>query len=303
MRKIVSIMLPNRLATLLLACLVFAGIGPIPVAAAELDAAAVLQAKYAELGPQLGDNPFKRPLHLESVASPHHLKGDIYALLDYPFATVHQALDDPAHWCDVLILHLNTKYCRVGGSPAAPQLAVSIGSKTWESLDQAYRVNFAFSSAATRPDYLNLTLDAKQGPLGTSDYRIRLEAIPLQDGKTFLHLTYSYAYDFAGQLAMQSYLATIGSSKVGFTEIGTAGAPPTYVGGMRGVVERNTMRYYLAIDAYLGALSAPPAEQFEKRLQDWFSATERYPRQLHEIDRASYLDMKRREVQRQQTAP
>jgi len=69
------------------------------------------------------------------------------------------------------------------------------------------------------------------------------------------------------------------------------------------VVERNTMRYYLAIDAYLGALSAPPAQQFEQRLESWFASTEQYPRQLHEVDRAAYLDMKRREYLRQQQSP
>ena len=57
------------------------------------------------------------------------------------------------------------------------------------------------------------------------------------------------------------------------------------------------MRYYLAIDAYLGA---PATDQLERRLQAWFAATENYPLQLHEIDRASYIGMKRAEHKRQQ---
>jgi hypothetical protein len=102
---------------------------------------------------------------------------------------------------------------------------------------------------------------------------------------------------------MQGYLATAGSGKVGFTNVGKQpNGQPTYIGGMRGVVERNTMRYYLAIDAYLSAMSAPASEQLEKRLQNWFDSTERYARQLHEVDRSSYLSMKRIEYQRQQTA-
>lgn len=47
------------------------------------------------------------------------------------------------------------------------------------------------------------------------------------------------------------------------------------------MIERNTMRYYLAIEAYLGAYTLPAAEQPERRLRDWFAAVERYPRQLH----------------------
>jgi hypothetical protein len=101
-------------------------------------------------------------------------------------------------------------------------------------------------------------------------------------------------------MAMQGYLATVGRDKVGFTRVSSGGSD--YIGGVRGVVERNTMRYYLAIDAYLGALSSPAPEQFEKRLNNWFSSTERFPHQLHEIDRQQYLDMKRSEYARQQNA-
>ena len=100
---------------------------------------------------------------------------------------------------------------------------------------------------------------------------------------------------------MQAYLGTLGRGKVGFTATGTpAGGQPRYVGGTRGIVERNTMRYFLAIDAFLGAVSVPPQAQLEKRLRDWFSASERYARQLHEMERGEYLDMKRREHLRQQ---
>ena len=71
---------------------------------------------------------------------------------------------------------------------------------------------------------------------------------------------------------------------------------------MRGVVERNTMRYDLAIDAYLDSLTTPAPQQLERRLQAWFDATEKYPRQLHEVERDAYLKMKRDEVGRQTAA-
>jgi len=102
---------------------------------------------------------------------------------------------------------------------------------------------------------------------------------------------------------MKTYLATIGRGKVGFTPAGKQpSGQPEYIGGMRGVVERNAMRCYLAIDAYLGALAAPPPVQLQKRLHSWFIATEQYPRQLHEVNRTAYIDMKRSEYRRQQTA-
>ena len=100
-------------------------------------------------------------------------------------------------------------------------------------------------------------------------------------------------------MALRAYLATAGSDKVGFTQ--DKSDKSGYVGGMRGTVERNTMRYYLAIDAFLSGLAAPQAQQLEQRLQTWFSATERYPRQLHEVDKNEYLAMKRKEYARQNT--
>jgi len=127
------------------------------------------------------------------------------------------------------------------------------------------------------------------------------EAVPLDAGHSFMHLSYSYGFGFAARLAMQGYLSTVGSGKVGFSVVDRRpDGQPVYVGSMRGVIERNTMRYYLAIDAYLDSLSAPPQQQVERRLRDWFTATERYPLQLHEISEDDYLAMKRKEIQRQQ---
>lgn len=290
----------TRLLLLWLAC---ACAGLALAAVPGTNAAASLRAKYLSLGEQLRHNPFQRALFLDSTESSNDLKGDVYALVDHPFATVSAALNGPTQWCDVLILHLNIKYCHAATDKAGSALSVSIGKKYAQPLDDAYQVEFAYRVAAATPNYLEVQLNAEKGPLSTSDYRILLEAVPLEGGRTFLHLTYSYAYGLAGRLAMKAYLATIGSDKVGFTVVGRQpNGQPEYIGGVRGVVERNTMRYYLAIDAYLGAYTAPPPVQLEKRLQNWFAATEQYPRQLHEVGRTAYLDMKRSEYLRQQGA-
>jgi hypothetical protein len=103
---------------------------------------------------------------------------------------------------------------------------------------------------------------------------------------------------------MQTYLATSGRNKVGFTVVGSPGGdPPRYITGLRGVVERNTMRYYLAIDTFIGALSVAPPARFEKRIRDWYTAVAGYPRQLHDLDLEEYLEMKRRENTRPPADP
>lgn len=267
-------------------------------------AASGMQARYVALSAQLARNQFQRPLVINSTESSNAVSGSAYAVINYPFSTVMAAFKDPDNWCEVLILHLNTKHCNAekGSSPAI--LAVSVGKKTPQALKDAHALAFNFTPAAARPDYMSVRLNAGKGPLGTHNYRIELEAAPVEGNKTFMHLRYSYGYGLSGRLAMQAYMATVGSSKIGFSEVvGESGGAKAPVDGMRGAVERNTMRYYLAIDTYLASLAVPASQQFEQRLQHWFDATERYPRQLHEIDRTAYISMKRSEYQRQQATP
>jgi hypothetical protein len=289
------------LARLFALALLCAGVGIAPADDTAAGSAGALRAKYGALQARLGNNPFQRPLHLDSSESPGGVAGDIYALVNFPYATVGGALNSPGNWCDILILHVNTKYCRPSAGTQGVVLNVSIGKKFDQPLDDAHRVVFAYRVAAQAPDYLQVRLNADEGPLSTRNYRVVLEAVPLENGKTFIHLSYSYAYGLVGRVAMQAYLGTVGRDKVGFTVAGTQpDGQPALIGGMRGVVERNTMRYYLAIEAFLGALSEAPHAQLEKRLHDWFAATESYPRQLHEMGEDAYLDMKRTEYRRQQ---
>ncbi len=262
--------------------------------------AAALNARYAALKDELGNNPFRRPVHLDSTEGRDNVTGEIFAILNAPFATASAVLGQPAHWCDILILHLNNKYCRPSTENGNAMLNVSVGRKSDQPLADAFRVNFAYRVTAKSADYLQVNLVAKDGPLSTRDYSVILEATPADDGRTFIRLSYGYSFGIVGQLAMRTYLNTIARDKVGFSVMRDTGNGPQPVGGMRGAVERNTMRYYLAIEAFLGALSAPPGTRLEKSLRDWFAATEAYPRQLHEIDQNEYLAMKRKEYARQQ---
>ncbi len=271
-------------------------------AAPSADLAAALRARYAAMRQQLEHSPFPQHLYVDSFEGPNESRGDVYSVVDYPIASVREAFKSPANWCDVLILHLNVKYCHPVTRDGRTVLLVSIGRKHDQSLESASRVEFVYGAEVSRADYLDVNLNAPSGPLGTGNYRIRLEAVGLDQRRAFVHLRYSYEYDSAARAATQLYLATAGSGKVGFTVIGDAhAARPQFISGVRGAIERNTMRYYLAIDAYLGTRFGPLNERFEKSIVRWFDSTERYPRQLHEVDRDAYLDMKRREYLRQQT--
>ncbi|MCY1403946.1 hypothetical protein D9M71_191420 [compost metagenome] len=260
--------------------------------------AAALQARHDALRGQLTGNPFERPLYIESSQKAGILKGDIYARFEQPYGVLGPALQGSAHWCDILILHPNVKSCR---RLADDRLRIDVGRNFEQPLAHAYAFEFRHQLVTATPDYLHLVLSAESGPLGTSGYRMAVEVVALDARRSFLHMTYSYAYGPAARLAMQSYLATAGRNRVGFTIVGRqADGQPIHDAGMRGVVERNAMRYYLAIEAFLGALSVPPAQRQERRLQLWHASARRYPLQLQEPASGAYLEMKRKEVQRQQ---
>ena len=247
-----------------------------------------LRERYQALQPELRQNAFGRPIHLDSEDRAQVMRGDVHAVLDHPYATIREALSSRESWCELLVLPFNVKGCEVRGGDG---LSLYIGRTYDTPIDKATRIDFRFKAAASSDDYLRLKLDASSGPLGTRDYHIVFSAIPLDAKRTFVHLSYGYTYGNWSKWAMQAYLATSGASKVGFSKDGEGHE----VGGMRGVLERNTMRYFLAIDAFLDTLSNPPAARDQRRMAAWFEATEKYPRQLHEMSRAEYMAYKPRD--------
>ncbi len=274
----------------------------LPLASgAQPDAAAALRASSDTLRPQLDSNAFGSPLYLQSIEERGRMKGEVHARVMQPFDVLSKALGSAAQWCDVLILHLNVKQCR---SAAANQLSMRAGRKFDQPLSDAHPLDFTWNLVARRPDYFEVNMVSPSGPFGTSDYRIEVAAVPLDGKSSFLRMSYAYSHGLAARMAMQAYLATAGASKVGFTALGKrADGSAEYIGGLRGVLERNTMRYYLAIETYLASATLPLAQQQDRRIADWFDATERHALQLHEMERNDYIDMKRKEIARQREAP
>jgi hypothetical protein len=263
-----------------------------PAAAAAQDAGTLL-ARHTALQNQLADNPFGRPVHVDSTADGGRHKGEIHAVLDQPYEVVAAALAAPSHWCEILTLQVNVKGCRVSGQA----LSAFITRKARDSLDDAHRVDFRFQVAAARNDYLHVLLRAADGPVGTSDYEIRLQAAPLDARRTFVHLSYAYSLGFFARLALDAYLAGAGRDKVGFSVAERQpDGRPVYVDGMRGVVERSAMRYYLAIEATVEALAVPPAQRLEARTRRWYTSITRYPQLREQVGADEYVEMKRREA-------
>lgn len=254
-----------------------------------------LNEKYEEIEDSLFENAFDLPIHLESTASDHHMQGVVYGVIYHPFETVRHSLAKIQNWCEIMPLHLNIKACTYSLNDHCKVTFYS-GRKFYEKADDVYQLKYDFSISTNDEQHFHATLSSQEGPIDTEDYLITVEANPLTDGSTFFKMGYEYKYGFWTQLAMSTYFATLGRKKIGFTVIETdKKGNPVYVDGVRGVIERNSIRYYFAISTFFDSLKEPTGTRFDYRLDKWFDLTEKYHTQLYEMDKADYVRYKQME--------
>lgn len=284
---------------LLVALIAFAATGaftaPVPARATAADTA-TLRARHAALLPALRDNPFGEPLAIVSRELPDHVEGEVYAELPHAFEVATDAFRTPAAVCELLFLHLNVHGCtpREGGT-----IDVLAGPKKSGGAGMTALMHYTLRTELDTPEQLRVVMTAPTGPLATSDYRMVFEAVSLEGGHSFVHFGYSHATGLLARMAMQTYLATAGRDKIGFTVTGRDDqGRPQYVKGERGSLERNVMRYYLALRAHCEERGGSPEARQQARLRTWFALTERHAAQLHEYSLEEYLDEKRRDLAR-----
>jgi hypothetical protein len=263
------------------------------------DPGAALQAKRLELQPQLRANAFGEPLYLSSHEDDHQMEGDVYAEVGHPFTRVGATFKSATTVCELLFLHLNVRACQPSVTANGEVLTLSVGPKRALAPGMLYRMSYALRAEVATAAYLRVTLTAPEGPLSTHDYRIVFEAVPIDGSRSFVHLGYTYGYGMMAKIAMEVYLATAGRSKIGFTVVGqSTDGKPLYVHGERGSLERNVIRYYLALLAHSSVNTGSPQAQMEAQLRAWFALTERYAAQLHELDLDEYLHEKHDDLAR-----
>lgn len=225
------------------------------------------------------------------------LGAEVTAILPYPFAEAAPALAKVENWCQFMPLHFNIKACTYQMEQGSERLTLYSDRKTYQTPEQSHPLVYRVETRAQGVDTLSLLLLAPSGPVGTHDYRIELDMLRVQEG-TLLHIRSSYRPSLTSSLLTRTYLATMARNKVGFTRIEQEGGPQ-YVGGVRGVTERNVMRYYLAIATFLETRSLPDSSRRETALKQWFRLNDSYPQQLHEMSEKEYLAIKRREWKNQ----
>jgi hypothetical protein len=247
--------------------------------------------------PQLcqAETALDRPLQVRSSDKGRELRVEISSVIDFPFNAVDAALTDPEAWCEFIPLVFNIKACTLARRNDRPLLTFYIARRFHDSVAQAYRLQYLFEVQANEAEHSYIHLFARRGPHGTRDYVIDLDIRRVDNNRTELHFYTSFRPSFRSRLATQFYLGGTGRDKIGFSIEEYVNGRPVYVDGVKGVIERNAMRYFLALEAFLDTLHLPEEDRYEASLHTWFEATERYPRQLREMGKEEYLTAKRRE--------
>ena len=217
-----------------------------------------------------------------------------------PSAALSDVLKVPANWCDIVSLHPNVKACTYRELPGTWLLTFYIGRKVYQPPEDTHQVIYHYRKVDQQQGYLDIILSADAGPFGTKDHRMRFEALPLDGGRTFVHVSYEYSDSLALRLAEKVYFATLGWGKAGFTVTGTdRNGNPVYIGGPRGAIERNAVRYYFAIQSFMDTLHYPDDIRFSMRTGRWYDLTNRYRRQLFEMEKKDYVTFKTKEHKNQ----
>jgi hypothetical protein len=248
---------------------------------------------YHQITSRLESSSFGVPLILESSEQGQRMHVDIYGIFDYQFKGVVDALNVPSNWCDIVSLHPNVKACTYEEEESKWLLTFFIGRKINQSLEDTHQVICRYRNVDQQPGYQDIVLAAAKGPFGTMDHKMRFEAIPIDEERTFVHVSYSYSDSASLRLAARIYFATIGREKVGFTVIGKDGKDaPRYIGGPRGAIERSAIRYYFAIQSFMDTSRSSEELRFSQRINRWYDLTTRFKTQLFDQEKTEYLKVK-----------
>ena len=258
-----------------------------------------LQRQYQELRELARRGPFGVPLSVQSEERDDQVSAEVHGIIEHPFEAVKAALSAPASWCEFAPLHLNVKACTFQTRSGETLLTLYLGRKHYRRPEDSSSQPYQFAAYTGEPGSTSVVLTASKGLFGTTAHRLELEARGIA-GRTVVSLRSSYVPSALTRVVTSIYLATLGRNRVGFSRAeGDAGVPPQYQKGFRALVERSAMRYYLAFKAYLDTRSVPAPLRFEACINAVYDFMERYPAQLHDMEKAEYLNAKRRERENQ----
>ena len=255
---------------------------------------------YTRIIKNLESVPFDVPIIVETHDDNSHASCNVYGIMYHDIESLRPVLRSAENWCDILLLHPNIKACTAAHTNKKEILTIYSGRKYYHPPEAALELELDFNIATDTATDQKIQLSGEKGPFHTKNYEILIHAVPDGQGRTFLHLRYTYDYGIAFSMALKTYLGTIGRRKIGFTIAGRdKKGNPTYVKGAQGVIERNAVRYYFSIQAFLETLEFPQKDRYKQRFSRYYDLTDQYPAQLYELDKDDYIGGKIKEHKNQ----
>lgn len=250
-----------------------------------------LTARYRDLIAQIEDSPFHAPVAVRSNDLGNTVSAEVHGVLNQPFSEVAEVLGDASAWCAFMTLSLHIKACT--WTSATSTLTLYVGTKDYQTPDEAYEVQYGFKTNR-QSEQIVVDLESPRGPMGTKQNRLVMEAMAM-NGETMLHFKSSLEMSTASRLVAATYLATLGRHRIGFSLVDDREGKKTPIKGIQGMIERNAMRYYLALQTHMEQRKEPETHRFEQSINAWYDLTERYHDQLYEVSREEYIENKKRE--------
>jgi len=244
-------------------------------------------------------NKIATNLALISSYKNDRLSANIVGKIEHPFYRMQGFLKNIPNLCDFMLLNLNIKTCIATHKNDIAELVLFAGRKFYQHPRDGERIVYKVKINSMLESYVDISLTAAEGPYGTSEYVIRVQAEP-DKNMTILHIHTGYTTSIMSRLGTGIYLSTMGSDKIGFSITGyNKKHEPIYIQGEDGVIERNAMRYYLGFLAMLEPEADAGEKQFLRRAEKWFELTQQYKKQLYEMEKQEYLGAKKQEYANQ----
>lgn len=239
------------------------------------------------------------PLYLKTVQEDHVLNVSLIGQIPFALDQITEVLSKPESYCDFLPLMFNVKSCVITELKPVTRVKYYVAGKHYTPPVTSYRINSIFRLVEHSKDILRIRLEADEDSLGKSSYGVDLVAVPM-DGNTLLYVESQYAPGRITRMATYTYVKVFARNKPGFTLIEEPGSgKKKLITGFPAIIERSTVRAYFALMAYMQNRHLPSAGRYESCLNTWYDLNRPYKKQLYELDRDQYLQIKRKERKNQ----
>lgn len=196
---------------------------------------------------------------------------------------VHRKLKNPVTWCRISLLVPDVRACQINeGEKTAIILSLrSGGTEGVREIEHKFRVD------KMGPQWIHVVFRADRAAMGVRDAGLSVVA---RQGATGVELELEYGLhpSIRSRLATSAYLVGEAGKRPGISYSISSDGIREYVTGVRALMERNAMRYFLAVLATLETDDPVSA------VDAWYEMASRYKADLPEQNKDDYAESRHR---------